>query len=201
MWPCFPYARATPLGDRSLILPILPREPMVFPEDLFTAEPTDQTWWVLHTKPRTEKALARDLRHAGVPHFLPQYAKRQKTKSRETTTYLPLFTSYLFLRGEPKHRLVALQTDHVANCLEVPDQVALQQQLSGICKVVSHDPTQCEPKVSIGIGDPVEVLEGPFAGMTGHVIRVEKGYKFIVGVKFLHQSVEVPLGHWAFRSL
>ena len=45
---------------------------MVFPEDLFSAVRTDRTWWVLHTKPRTEKALARDLRHAGVPHFLPQ---------------------------------------------------------------------------------------------------------------------------------
>ena len=182
-------------------MPILPREPMVFPEDLFSAVRTDRTWWVLHTKPRTEKALARDLRHAGVPHFLPQYARRQKTKSRETTTYLPLFTSYLFMRGEPQDRLTALQTDHVANCLDVPDQTSLQDQLSGICRVVTHDPTQCEPRVSVGVGDLVEVLEGPFAGMTGHVIRVEAGYNFIVGVRFLQQSVEVPLGHWAFRSL
>lgn len=182
-------------------MPILPPEPMLFPNDLFAAPPDGHTWWVLHTKPRTEKALARDLRSASVPYFLPQYAKRQKLRGRDTTTQFPLFTSYLFLFGDPGQRLMAMRTDHVANCLAVTDQASLQTQLAGVYRVISYDPAECEPRVGIGEGDPVEITDGPFAGMSGRVIRVEAGYRFVIGVQFLHRSVEVPLGHWAFRAV
>lgn len=181
-------------------MPILPLEPMLFPEDLFVAPQPDSAWWVLHTKPRTEKALGRDLLASGIPHFLPQYAKRQKVRGRDSTTHLPLFTGYLFLHGNAEQRSAALRTDRVANCLAVPDQAALHEQLAGVCRVVTHDPSGCGPHVGVAQGDPVEVTEGPFAGLSGRVIRVEGGYRFVVGVLFLQQSVEVTLGHWAFRA-
>ena len=46
-------------------MPVLPPEPMTFPNDLFTAAADDadfaaeRVWWVLHTRARQEKSLAR----------------------------------------------------------------------------------------------------------------------------------------------
>ena len=44
-------------------MPILAQEPCLYPETLLTwlqCEPADRHWWVLYTKARQEKALARE---------------------------------------------------------------------------------------------------------------------------------------------
>ncbi len=40
-------------------MPLLPAEPYLYPENLFAESeaPSDGFWWVLHTRPRAEKAL------------------------------------------------------------------------------------------------------------------------------------------------
>ena len=58
-------------------MPLLDAEPPLFPLDLFDdkidqAVVQDKTWWVLHTKPRQEKSLARELFRREVPFYLPQ---------------------------------------------------------------------------------------------------------------------------------
>ena len=44
-------------------MPLLPAEPWCYPPDLMVGpDPSENgTWWVLHTKPRAEKAIARSL--------------------------------------------------------------------------------------------------------------------------------------------
>src|SRR5437588_3759435 len=48
---------------KRLFMPLLPPEPIVYPEGLLSngapAEDAAANWWVLHTKPRAEKSLAR----------------------------------------------------------------------------------------------------------------------------------------------
>ena len=55
-------------------MPILSAEPALYPDDLFHAEPsapTEKRWWVIHTRPRQEKSLARHLRSRKSSFFLP----------------------------------------------------------------------------------------------------------------------------------
>src|SRR5262245_13822753 len=78
-------------------MPLLPAEPCCFPYSLL-AEPDpvcDEKWWVLHTRPRTEKALARSLHAGGVPYFLPLYERTWRTGGRLQTSHLPLFPGYV----------------------------------------------------------------------------------------------------------
>ena len=58
-------------------MPLLPIEPFVFPDDLFTAGAAEDgsCWWALHTRPRAEKALARKLLAHEVSYFLPLYKR------------------------------------------------------------------------------------------------------------------------------
>src|SRR5262245_25467511 len=88
-------------GRSSPPMPLLPPEPAVFPEDLFLREqPSDngeQSWWVLHTRPRTEKSLARAAWEDQTTFFLPLYTHRWRKNGRLFKSTLPLFPGYLFV--------------------------------------------------------------------------------------------------------
>src|SRR5262245_45746376 len=67
-------------------MPVLPLEPFLYPEELFredgeTPDIAGQ-WWVLHTRPRAEKALARKLRQKDVSFFLPLLPRSNRSNGR-----------------------------------------------------------------------------------------------------------------------
>ena len=99
-------------------MPILPLEPFLFPEELLAAPATATErvgrWWVLHTRPRTEKALARRFFHRGLSFFLPLYPRQSRSRGRVLCSHVPLFAGYVFLHGDEEARLHALETNLVA---------------------------------------------------------------------------------------
>src|SRR5438874_490482 len=110
-------------------MPILAAEPALYPESLF-AEDTpaglqDRRWRVLHTRPRQEKSLVRQLSEQQVPCFLPLTRNRLKVAGRILYSHVPLFPGYVFLLGHPEERVTALATQRVVRSLEVADQEGL----------------------------------------------------------------------------
>jgi transcriptional antiterminator RfaH len=183
-------------------VPALPLGDILFPADLFEARPAlERAWWVLHTRPRAEKALGEQVFQAGIPFFLPQYAKSRRTSGRLRTSYLPLFPSYVFLWGTADDRLRAVKTNLVVNSLPVPDQATLHRQLTQVYRVMTHDLAACRPQDDPRIGNLVEITDGPFTGMVGRVTEVGGGYTFVVEVEFIGRGVAVTLDHWMFRKL
>src|SRR5271168_2845618 len=85
----------------ALTMPILPVEPDCYPSNLWEEADSlplkaEGTWWCLHTKPRQEKATARDLREHGVTYYLPQVVKESRTpRGRKLKSVVPLFAGYL----------------------------------------------------------------------------------------------------------
>lgn len=119
-------------------MPLLPPEPFVFPPELLvepaaadSVAPPEFRWWVLHTRPRTEKALVCCLLGRSVGFFLPQYLKDRLSRGRRFASHLPLFPGYLFLHGGERDRLTALETNLVVNCLPVHDQAQLHATCRG----------------------------------------------------------------------
>ena len=60
-------------------MPILPAEPEMYPDDLWEGDAVGgdarRRWYCLHTRPRQEKATARDLRARRVAFYLPQIVR------------------------------------------------------------------------------------------------------------------------------
>ena len=112
-------------------MPIISLEPFLFPEELFMAKhyhfslntvpATDARWWVLRTRPRCEKALARSLLNQGISFFLPLFERRHRLQGRRVVSHLPLFAGYVFLHATTDDRLAALKTNRVVSCLHVTD--------------------------------------------------------------------------------
>jgi transcriptional antiterminator RfaH len=182
-------------------MPLLRLEPFAFPEDLLeSALESSGNWWVLHTKPRAEKSLARQLLARRSPYFLPLYHRKWRTGGRLRSSYLPLFPGYLFLRGDSQDRLRALETNLVVRALDVSDQAQLRADLVRVYQLVQSG-SPLAPEDRLTPGSPVEIISGPLAGVQGKILRRGKRLKFLVEVQFLQQGVSVEIESWMFQAL
>jgi transcriptional antiterminator RfaH len=185
-------------------MPILPLEPFVFPDGLLRG-PTPsgegpERWWVLHTRPRAEKVLARKCVQRGLSFFLPQYERAWRSRGRLLRSHLPLFPGYLFLHGDDQSRLHALETNLVVRWLPVPDQRQLHLDLSRVHHLITSE-AALTPEERLVPGTPVEIRHGPLAGLQGTVLRRGKSLRVFVEVQFLQRGVSVEIETWMLEPL
>jgi len=153
-------------------------------------------WRCLHTKPRQEKATARELLDAGITYYLPQAVKESRTpQGRKIRAVVPLFAGYLFLHGDPHDRLAVLRSHRLVNVLEVVDQEALARDLQQIHKMLTSG-LVVSPEPTVPVGATVRILSGPLTGITGKVIRRGKHNQFVAVVNFLRRGATVDLQDW-----
>jgi transcriptional antiterminator RfaH len=185
-------------------MPLLEAEPCLFPDTLFAdpafADPGAGRWWVLYTRARMEKAVARKLRGRGVSFYLPLYRQSWKANGRVRSSYLPLFTGYVFLHGDDSARVAALETNLLSATLPVPDQRRLYDDLARVERLLGGSaPVAAEDGLSPGT--PVEVTAGPFQGLRGKVVRRGDRARFVVEVEFLRRGVSIEAEGWSLRPL
>jgi transcription antitermination factor NusG len=177
-------------------MPVLPFETDVFPSDLLEATCPDcamgRLWFVLHTRPRQEKAVARQLLARQVPYFLPLYRKRTVYQGRSVTSHLPLFPGYVFLLAGAEERLLALKTNRVLRTLSVLEQEQLWYDLRQIRRLLLSG-APVSPQDRLGPGDVVEIQSGPLTGLRGTIERTASGRRFVVRVDFIQRGAAVLL--------
>ena len=187
-------------------MPLLPLEPFLFPDDLLTGAlshapaGSPERWWVLHTRPRAEKSLARCLLGRGSPFFLPLYQREWRSHGRARCSNLPLFSGYVFLFGDGQARLDALDTNHVAGVLPVADQARLYSDLAGVYRLMQAG-APLTPEERLEPGAIVEIASGLLAGLEGKVLRRGKKMKLVVEVQLLQRGVSVEIERWMIRAL
>lgn len=185
-------------------MPVLPEEPYVLPDDLLETLSKGslggESWWVLHTRPRTEKAVARKLRHSRRPYFLPLHRKQLLTRGKWRCSYPPLFPGYLFAVGDEHIRSEVMATHQVANVIPVPDQEELSTQLAAVYRMMKSG-MPLAPAELLEPGMPVEIVSGPLAGLQGTVIRRGGQTRFIIQVSFIQQGTSVEIDGWMIRPL
>lgn len=182
-------------------MPFLPAEPFVYPEKLLeepAAHPCDGQWWVLYTKPRAEKSLARRLHGRGVPYFLPLYKRKYTSAGRTFTGFLPLFPGYLFLFGGYDERLHALETNLVSRTIAVNDQASFLSDITGVYNLMNSG-FALAPEEKLPPGTPVEIISGPLNGVRGKILGAGKKKRFAVEVRFLQCGVSVEMDAWMIR--
>jgi len=140
---------------------------------------------------RQEKEIARLLLQRGVPYYLPLCEKHVRRAGRRFVSFLPLFPGYLFFRGSREWlggRRAALWDERVVTVLEAPDQARLASELRALWRL-QESGAAVVPHPYLGPGDAVEVIEGPFRGLGGTVVREKGRARLVVSVTFLRQSV------------
>jgi len=183
-------------------MPLLPLETCLFPEDLLELpiENGSDVWWVLHTKPRAEKALTRGLLAREIAFYLPLHERHWQNRGRSLSSFLPLFPGYVFLHGDPHARRQALETNLVAGVLPVTDQAALRADLVRVHRLIEAG-SPLTPEERLEPGSRVEIVKGPLMGLQGTVLRRGKRLKFLVEVRFLQQGVSVEVEAGMIQAL
>ena len=183
-------------------MPLLDLEPFVSSEELFNNPPPLSEegvfWWVLHTRPRAEKALARKLFEIGHDFFLPLHKNCWCASGRWRTSFLPLFPGYLFVQGDGGVRDFVLATNQVAHVLPVVDQVGLHADLAAVYRAMQSG-MLLVPEERLCTGANVEIIAGALKGLTGTVLRRGKETRFVIEVRLLRRGVSVTVEGWMLR--
>lgn len=151
-------------------------------------------WWVAHTKPRNEKALAQELAALRIFCYLPLSHRltHSRTSGRTSRSIVPVFTGYVFLNGDDEQRRMALTTNRIAATLPVLNQHEFVGQLQQIQRVLANQ-TEFEWGPSLAAGDWARVVGGPLMGLEGVVLRKLKRARLALNVQMLAQSVMVEV--------
>ncbi len=183
-------------------MPLLPAETSIYPECLLDEPPMapPRRWFVLYTKARQEKAVARDLLAHQVPFYLPLVKKTTVAHGRRRSSFAPLFGGYVFLYGNEEERVRSLTTNRISRVLPVADPDQLAYDLRQIRQLIAADvPLTVESR--IGPGQRVRVRQGVFAGIEGVVLKRRGETRLLVSVDFLQQGASVEIDDFLLDSL
>lgn len=177
-------------------MPIIPLEPQIFPPTLLESRGADsadeRVWWVLHTRPRQEKSLARDLHASRIPFFLPLRPQQTRIRNRIMTSYLPLFSSYVFLHANHEDRVSALSSSRVVRSIPVADQQQLVRDLAQVYQLLQLGAgVSAEDRMVPGA--TIAIQSGPLAGLQGKIVEAATRRRFVVEVDFIQRGVSVLL--------
>ena len=149
-------------------------------------------WWVLHTRARHEKAIARTLAENGVTHYLPLLRMQRTYGKHHVNVELPLFPGYLFLGGDASDVELARRTGRVAAVLQVNAQEQFRAELHSIYRVVeSQCPVDMYP--GLQVGRRCRVVSGGLAGIEGVVLRRRSTSRMYIAATVLQQSAVIEI--------
>ncbi len=157
-------------------------------------------WYAVHTRSRHEDRVHLGLMQKAFHAFLPKMEVWSQRKDRRKKILIPMFPGYLFvelssLRNET--RVDVLKTFGVvrilgkprgAEPLPIPDEKidAIQRIVQSKVEVQQFQ----YPKV----GEPARIIDGPFKGVEGLVIRTDYEKElFVIAIELLQRSVAIKL--------
>lgn len=155
---------------------------------------SEKGWYAIYTRYQHEKVVAGFLAGKGFETFLPLYSATHRWKDRNKVVSLPLYPSYVFLRGGLDRRLAVLTTPSViglvgfAGCVSfIPDA-----EIEAVRRVLESR-LDVQPHPYLNCGDRVRMMSGPLEGVEGILIRKKNLYRLVLSVELLEKSVSVEV--------
>lgn len=152
-------------------------------------------WFAVYTTCRHEKRIAQHLSQREIEHYLPLYrADRKWRDGSKVTLELPLFPGYLFVRIKRSERVSVLSVPGALAVVggtggepaPLPD-AAIEALRIGLRE---H---RLEPHPLLRVGQFARIRSGAFAGMEGVVVRKKSGFRVVLTLEQIMQSVAVEL--------
>jgi transcription antitermination factor NusG len=151
------------------------------------------SWYVLRTRARQEKILAKSIMSRGAFSFLPLVVRAEYYGGRKVRVERPLFEGYVFLHGSLDDAYEADRTKRVAQIINVPDQRRLDEELQNIELALSSSAAEFTPYPYLRAGVRVEVKDGPFRGLQGLIESRSRRDRLILQVDMLGRAISVEI--------
>lgn len=150
-------------------------------------------WYAVYTASHREKPVAAYLLQKGLQNYLPLYETVRQWSDRRVQLQMPLFPGYLFVHLALRDRLAVLQTPGVVRLVgaggtPMPLVAAEIENLrEGLAKVAA------EPYPYTAVGQAVRVMQGPFQGMEGVLLRRKAAPRVVISLKLIERSFVVDI--------
>ena len=130
----------------------------------------------------------------GFDVFLPLYSTEHRWQDRVKKVSLPLFPSYLFLRGGLDRWPQIITTPGVCEVVRCAGQPAVipATEIEGVQQLLAST-FRVEPHPFLKCGDRVRVKSGPLAGLEGTLVRKRQVSRLVLSIEMLGKSAAVEV--------
>jgi transcription antitermination factor NusG len=138
----------------------------------------------------------------GVEAYLPTYASRRRWADRVKSIEFPLFPGYVFCRLDANRRLPVLTIPGVVHFVGIGDTPApIEDEEIAALQNAARSGLPTEPWPFLEIGQRIQLVDGPLAGLEGIFIGDSRKQRLVVSITLLKRSVAIEIErHWASRT-
>jgi transcription antitermination factor NusG len=164
-------------------------------------QPGEEHWYVVYTRTRHEKYVAKQCTERGITAFVPLYRVQRRWKQRVTEVLLPLFPSYVFVHISLRERVRVLGLPGIVSLVSFRGTPAVvpESQIETLSNAINLG--RAEPHIYLHTGKRVRVAAGPLAGLEGVVVEIRKRTQVIVSFEWMARSVAISLDPSEVESL
>ena len=172
------------ISQVSRPLPEIPLDPQFVP-----------SWFAVYTTSRHEKQVDRHLSIREIEHYLPVYrAQRKWSDGSRVTLDLPLFPGYIFVRIKRTERVRVLEVPGVLAVVGGTGRAPASLPEADIDALRSGlHLRRAEPHPFLKIGQRARIRSGALAGMAGVVVRKNNGFRVVLTMDAIMQSIAVEV--------
>lgn len=160
-------------------------------------------WYILITRSRSEKKVAKQLSDAGYTVYLPLVKVKHAWKDRNKVIEEPLFPSYLFIQCTLERRNGVFISSGVIKYLQwgskplsLPD--AEVERIKRACEY--GGPIHVE-KSDYQVGEEVKITSGYFRGVSGNINEVKSKGRLSIAIRSLSCAITIELNEEEVKHL
>lgn len=166
--------------------------------DFNNQEHLNSQWYAIYTKPRAEKKVFERLVSVGFTAYLPLVESIREWSDRKKKISIPLISSFVFVKTTPDEVFNTLKVQGTNGVLRYLGKPAIVREVEiENLKILMNDTSQLVSvhEQQIEKGEYVEVINGPFAGLTGQSVHINGKHRLVVEIDSLASKlvVNVPL--------
>lgn len=161
-----------------------------------THEPAPSArWYLVHTKPNSERKAEFNLQSQGFATFLPQAEKTIRHARRFTTIQRPLFSRYLFVRLDiDRDRWLSVNSTVGVSRLFTQEGRPVAVPCGIVEALLAHsDGGLCRLDRFFAEGQRVRILSGPLADFTATVVRLDERSRVEVLLEIMGGAIPVTI--------
>ncbi len=152
-------------------------------------------WYALYTKPRHEFKAEEQLKSCGVEFYLPTIVRIKQWSDRKKKVTEPLFSGYIFIHGNERDRLIALEQYAIVRSIFFEGRPAIipDWQIENLRKMLEKG-EDIVVTDKLHIGSKVKIINGPFKDIEGIVYESANQERMLaITIDLLRRSVVVKI--------
>jgi transcription antitermination factor NusG len=165
-------------------------------------------WYAIYTKSRHEDRVRDLLLQKSFNAFLPKIEVWSKRKDRRKKIMIPMFPGYLFVeipQISNEIKIDVLKTFGVVRILGKPrssEPFPVPDEKMDAIRRIAESRVDVVQMQYPGVGEAARIIEGPFKGIEGLVVKADyQKEMFVIVIDLLQRSIAVKLEGFAIAKL